>query len=237
MPGTRSPYLGGSLSTSKRCYFDAMTYIIHGARGSGSSIIEAACVELGVDYDVHDLDGKNDEHRGDDYAALNPQRKVPTLEVEGGELIPESVAILLTLDERHRAGELMPPPGSRDRGQALRWMIFLAAEMYPIVEIMDFPERFVASAECTESVLGRAKEIWRERWLIVENHIAGSPYCVPGGFSATDLYITVLSRWEEMAEWRRENLPRVEALANEVLARPALAHVWARHFPKDRPQE
>lgn len=213
-----------------------MTYAIYGAPGSGSGIVEAACAELGVVYEVRDLDARAGEHRGDAYAARNPQRKLPTLEVEGGEVITESVAILLTLDERHREAGLLPPPGSRERAQALRWMMFLATELYPIVEIIDHPERFVGagagsgSSERIEAVRERAKEIWHQRWLVVEANVAGAPYCVESGFSATDLYITVLSRWDMKAAWRQEHLPKVEALAAAVRGRPALAKVWARHI-------
>jgi GST-like protein len=207
-----------------------MTYIIHGARGSGSSIVELACAELGVDYEVRDLDVRAEQQRGEAYTALNPQQKLPTLEVQGGEVITETVAILITLDERHPQAGLLPPPGSRPRAQALRWMAFMATELYPIVEIIDFPERFAAAADGTQTLRERAKEIWHQRWRVVEAGVAGSPYCVDSGFSATDLYIGVLSRWDLTEAWRREQLPKVEALAAAVRGRPGLGPVWSRHF-------
>lgn len=200
-----------------------MTYIIHGAPGSGSCIVEAACAEIGVDYEVRDLDARGNEHRGEAYAALNPQRKMPTLEVAGGEIITESAAIVLTLDERHRDAGLLPRP---------RWMLVFATELYPVVEIMDYPERFTPSSASPEAMHDRAKEIWHERWLVIERSLAasaGSPYMVDSGFSAADLYVTLLSRWDLKEDWRCEHLPRVEALAAAVLARPSLASVWTRH--------
>jgi glutathione S-transferase len=203
-------------------------YIIHGAPGSGSGIVEAACAEIGVDYEVRDLDARNDEHRAEAYAALNPHRKIPTLEVDDGEIITESVAIVLTLDERHRDAGLLPPAGSKERAQALRWMLFLATEMYPLVEMIDYPERFAGSHHGVETVRERAEQLWRQRWRVLETNVAGSPYCVASGFSATDLYITKFSVWLDEC-WRREHLPRVEALTSAVLARPALTAVWARH--------
>jgi glutathione S-transferase len=205
-----------------------MKYIIHGAPGSGSGIVEAACAEIGVEYEVRDLDARNDEHRGEAYEAINPHRKMPTLVTEGGEIITESVAILLTLDERHRDAELLPPPGSKDRAQALRWMVFMATEMYPLVEMMDYPERFAASADGEMAIRERAEEISHERWRLLEANVSGTPYFLASGFSATDLYITKFAVWLDAA-WRRENLPQVDALTSAVLARPALAPVWARH--------
>ena len=37
----------------------------------------------------------------------------------------------------------------------------------------------------------------RERWQIVEVEIAGGPYLLSSGFSLTDLYIAVVSRWAQ----------------------------------------
>lgn len=205
-----------------------MRYVIHGAPGSGSGIVEAACAEIGVEHEARDLDARNDEHRGDAYRTINPHRKMPTLELETGEIITESVAILITLDERHREAGLLPPPGSEERAQALRWMLFLATELYPMVEMIDYPERFVPKGEA-EVLRERAEEIVRERWRTIEASIAGSPYLLASGFCATDLYVTKLGVWLDGA-WRREHLPKVDALITAVRARPALAKVWARHI-------
>ena len=207
-----------------------MTYVIYGAPGSGSGIVEAACAEIGVDYEVRDLDAQNNAHRNDAYAAINPHRKMPTLEVDGGEVVTESVAILLTLDERHRDAGLLPPPGSTERAQALRWMLYLATEIYPLVEIEDYPDRFAPTSDASAALKARVDAITRERWKVLEANIQGDPYFLTGGFTATDLYITKLAVWLD-AVWRRQHLPRVERITVAVRARPALAPVWARHIP------
>lgn len=206
-----------------------MTYTIYGAPGTGSGIIEAACQEIGADYQVRDLDARNDEHRGDHYAALNPHRKMPTLETADGEVITESVAILLTLDERHREAKLLPPPGSKDRAQALRWMLFLAAEIYPLIEIIDYPERFAEAGPAADGLRAKAEGILHGRWRVVDANVSGAPYCVSSGFSATDLYITKVGAWLD-ATWRREQVPKVHAIYEAVRSRASLTKVWARHI-------
>lgn len=204
-----------------------MRYIIWGARGTGSGIVEAACAELGVEYEARDLDARNDEHRGGAYRAVNPHGKMPALQA-GDEVITESVAILLALDERHREGGLLPPPGSRERAQALRWMLYLATEIYPLVEWDDYPERLAPAPDGAEALRERARSITRERWRLLEGQIAG-PYLLASGFTATDLYLTKLAVWQPEA-FRRAELPKVQALVDTVRARPKLEQVWARHL-------
>ena len=206
-----------------------MTYTLYGEKGSGSCIVEATLEELGADYVTRDIDLGSDEQRGPEYAGINPQRKLPALVTPAGETLTESVAILLTLMERHAEHTLLPADPAA-RAQALRWLVFVAAELYPIVEINDYPERFTPDQACAAGVRERAKQIWRERWLIVEDNVSGEPYLLASGFCVTDIYIAVVSRWAQQGKWRPRHIPRIEALSAAVAARPATAPVWQRHF-------
>ena len=207
-----------------------MTYLLYGARGSGSCAVECALAEIGADCERRTLSLRGDEQRGAEYEAINPQRKVPALVIDGDQLLTESVAILLTLDERHPEAGLLPPKGTARRAHALRWLLFAATEIYPIVEINDYPERFATDPAATEAMRERAREIWRTRWLVVEENISGEPYLSAHGFSVTDIYLAVVSRWAQQNAWRPTHVPKVERLTAAVAARPAIAPVWARHF-------
>jgi glutathione S-transferase len=209
-----------------------MTYRLYGELGSGSGIIEAAFAVLGVAHETQSVSLESGQQRGDDYARLNPQRKLPTLVTPAGEVLTESAAILLVLDERHPEARLLPPPGTPERAQALRWLVFLAAEVYPIVEIYDYPERFAPGAELADGMRDVARRIWRERWSVIERQVAGDPWLLPSGFCFTDVYIAALSRWVQPREWRPAHIPRVEAIAAAVAARPVIGPIWSRHYAR-----
>ena len=211
-----------------------MTYVLYGHRRSGSLAVEMALAEIGLTYQVRDVDLEAEAQRDESYASVNPQRKLPALVTPSGETLTESVAILLTLDQRHPEGKLLPRDAT-ERAQALRWLLFVATEIYPLVEINDYPERFSPTTETVGAMRQVARSIWRERWLIVEGEIAGVPYVLPSGFCLTDIYIAVVSRWAQQDTWRPENLPKVEKLTAAVAARPATAPVWSRHRPDVTP--
>lgn len=211
-----------------------MTYILYGHRRSGSLAVEMALAEIGVDYEIRDVDLESAAQRNESYASVNPQQKIPALITSSGETLTESVAILLTLNERHPEAELLPK-NAADRAQALRWLLFIATEIYPIVEINDYPERFSPTKETVDAVRDNARSLWRERWTLVEDEISGTPFFFRSGFCLTDIYIAVVSRWAQQDSWRIEKLPKVEQLTAAVAARPSTAPVWSRHKPNVTP--
>lgn len=141
------------------------------------------------------------------------------------------MAIVLTLAERYPTVPLLPPVATSERARALRWMLFAATELYPIIEIVDYPARFAPDAETGPGVREVAMNTWRQRWRTVEAALSDGPFLLGSQFCATDVYLAVLSRWDLPAEWRAANLPRLEQLAAAVARRPALQTLWQRHFP------
>lgn len=211
-----------------------MSYVLYGDPGSGSATVELALAELGEAVDLVDISLDRDAQRGDDYAAINAQRKLPALVTPDGETLTESLAILLTLAERHPESVLLPH-APRERAQALRWLQFMASELYPVIEIIDYPERFQPELDATpearrDEIRRGVREIWKRRWLLVEQAAGGAPWFLPDGFCLVDIYAAVMSRWAQVAEWREQNLPHVEGIAAAVAKRPGLESVWQRHF-------
>ena len=136
-----------------------MTYVLHGARGSGSCAVECVLAEIGADYELRELSLRDDEQQGEEYAAINSHCKVPSLIIDDGPPLTESVAILLTLNDRHPEAALLPAKGTPARAQALRWLLFAATEIYPIVEINDYPERFATDPDQVDAMRERARKI------------------------------------------------------------------------------
>lgn len=199
-------------------------------RQSGSCSAECALAEAGTGYETIDVDLAANAQLSAEYSAINPVCKIPALRLPDGETITESAAILLAIADRHPDAELLPPPGSNARAQCFRWIAFCASEIYPVVEIVDYPERFSPAGEQADSLRQRARDRLRDRALIVERAIAGNPWLLETGFSVADLYAANLTRWSTGGEWRAENCPKLEALVAAIASRPKAGPVWRRHF-------
>ena len=82
--------------------------LLYHVPGSRSCRVRWLLEELGVDYTLESLSITDGSLRTDEYRALNPLGRVPTLE-DGGVAFYESGAILQYLLENYADGNLAPP--------------------------------------------------------------------------------------------------------------------------------
>jgi len=208
-----------------------MSYILYGDKGSGAFSAEAVLAEAGAPYEFKLVSLEKNEQREPSFLAINPSGKMPALRLPEGQIVTESLAILLTLADHFPNARLLPPQGGPARAQAYRWLAFMASEIYPMVEISDYPDRFVEK-DGAKVMRETARSRIRERLLIVERMVDG-PWFLSSGFSIVDIYAAMFSRWRGSIgkTWLSEgHIPKLEKLAFAVSRRPAVAPVWQRHF-------
>jgi len=208
-----------------------MTWTIHGDRGSGSFIVEALLAEAGAPVRLVDHALESNAQRDPAYLALNPMGQLPALVTPDGQLVSESAACVLVVAETFPEARLAPPPGHQDRAKFLRWLITIAGNIYPCVSRWDYPERFTTDPAGAEAVKQAAREEADRHWQMVVDQLRPDPWCL-SDFSALDVQVAVMSRWMGGPDRRREKFPALDAHAARVLARPAIAPVFARHYPE-----
>ena len=206
-----------------------MGFTLYGDLGSGAFSAEAALAEAGAPYRFELVSLEKNEQKQPAFLAINPSGKMPALRLPEGDIVTESAAILLTLADHFPQARLLPPQASNDRALAYRWLAFMASEIYPIVEIVDYPERFMPPGGDAGALRKIARDRIRERILIIERMIKG-PFLLGGGFSILDIYAAMFTRWSLEPDWKLAHIPRLMALADAVSQRPAIAPVWQRHF-------
>jgi glutathione S-transferase len=209
-----------------------MTYRIFGDLRSGAFSAEAALAEAGAPYEFQIISLDKNEQREPAFLAVNPSGKVPALHLPEGEIVTESAAILLTVADHFPNARLLPAQGTSARAQAYRWLAFMASEIYPMVEISDYPQRFAPEGPQSESLRERVQQRIRERLLIVERNAEG-PWFLASGFSILDIYAAMFTCWRGSVgrEWLDAgNIPKLKAIARGLSERSVIAPVWRRHF-------
>jgi maleylacetoacetate isomerase len=102
-------------------------------RSSAAYRVRIALNLKGLAYDmvpVH-LTKDGGQHRRDDYRAVNPQMRVPALELADGTVLLQSLAIIEYLDETHPQPPLLPSdPLARAQVRALAQIV--ACDIHPL---------------------------------------------------------------------------------------------------------
>jgi GST-like protein len=203
---------------------------LYGARGSGSAAIEAALARAGLAFTRVDAASWTPGPGFDELLRVNPLGQIPTLVLADGTVLTESAAILIHLGLTCPPGLLLPA-GASERARALRGLVYLPANCYAAISVIDYPERWCEP--CDDATKERIRAGTRARlhhhWRVFADAFgigfdAGSP-------GALELLATVVSKWSGARAHLQAERPAFFAQLQRVEQHADVAPVFARHWP------
>ncbi len=205
---------------------------LYGCHGCGSAVIEVLLERAGVEFVYREVEPWKKGAGADALKAVNALAQVPTIKLGDGSVMTESAAMIVALDDLHPAAGILPRPGDPRRPLALRWIVFIAGNMYPAISIGDFPERWVKGKGARAELKDGAVERLKAYWTMLEQSLKPKPYLAGAQMTALDVYAAMLSRWRPGRAWVEEHCPRVAAALRLTEQDPVVARVWARNFKR-----
>ena len=117
------------------------------------------------------------------FKAINPNARVPVLEIAPGEYLPESNAILWYLAE----GSALIPQQRYQRGQCLQWMFFEQYSHEPYIAVARFINRFLPQNHARRAELPTLLERGYKALDVMELHLQQHAYMVAESYSIADI--------------------------------------------------
>jgi GST-like protein len=212
-------------------------YTLFGFKGSGSAAVEAALDVSGAPYRLVEAASWAPSSALAELEALNPLKQIPTLQLPDGKVLTESAAILIHLGLAFPASGILPADPWQ-RAQAIRGLVFIAANCYSAISIIDYPERWYAHVDDAAKALLRqgTRQRLHLHWEMFADQFFAQPFlsgALPGGL---DFLAAVVSKWSGSRAHLREARPDFFATLERIEQYPQVAQVFARHWnPQTNP--
>lgn len=206
---------------------------LYGAEASGAVAVEAALTLLGLPYQLIEGATWAEAAARDRVAPANPMRQIPTLVLDGGEVMTESAAILIYLADLHPASRLAPAADDPRRRPFLRWMLYVSSAIYALHWIKPDVKRIGAPDSARDAVVDALHDRIAFCWANMEAQLTPGRYLLGGELTALDLYVAVISRFGPWRERFEAAAPRMAAAIRHVDEDPRLAALWRERFPED----
>jgi GST-like protein len=208
-------------------------WTLYGSDGSGSAAVEIALQRCGLPFEVLRASAWEADSAQAELAQVNPLGQIPTLVSPSGEVLTESAAILAELGLRHPASALLPADAA-GRARVLRGLVYVAANCYAAIGVIDYPERWTSGDEAAlDALRAGARRRLHKLWLHFADqfHDATQPWLGGSQAGALDLLAAVVSRWSGARAHLKSRRPALHTLLENVATHPQHVAVWQRHFP------
>ena len=209
-------------------------YVLYGSRNSGSAAVEAALELARAPYRIVSAASWDKTAAFEELKRVNPLHQIPTLVCPDGTVISESAAILIHLGLAHPRAKLLPANASQ-RAQAIRAMVFVAANCYAAIGVIDYPERWHGKGDkdADERLRKGARRRLHKLWCVFADTFAADKqagFLFGEQLGAADVLAAVVSRWSGARKHLAKQRPALHAMLLRIEAHPTVAPVIERHW-------
>lgn len=201
-------------------------YTLYWSPNSAALAAQICLEEAGAEYETRRVPINEVPQKDPDYLRLNPAGKVPTLVVDGKQVVYECAAICLFLADRHKDAKLMPPSGDPALGTALQWLIFQTNTLQPAILQFYYPDRQTTEPNNTKPLVDNARQTIEDHWARIDAHLgANGPFFTGDRFTAADAFAFMLSNWRDSCPVLPSRFANVMRLADAVRQRPSVQRI------------
>ncbi|NIS07116.1 MAG: glutathione S-transferase family protein [Gammaproteobacteria bacterium] len=178
--------------------------------------VRLVLAHLGLPFTRVELDTDKGATRTPEYLAKNPNGKVPALELETGDVLWESNAILFYLAE----GSTLLPEKALDRARVLQWMFFEQYSHEPYIAVSRHVLKHLELTDERRALVASKREPGYRALGVMEAHLTGRSFFVAEQFSIADVALYAYTHVAEEGGFELTDFSAVRSWLGCVSAQP-----------------
>jgi len=173
------------------------------------------------DYDLVLLDMKNTEHRSDNYKAINPKARVPSL-IVNETVLTETPAILVYLAQIAPESSLALPKDPLQYALIQSFNNYLCSTVHVAHAHRYRGNRWVDDKAALAALTANVPNTMTACCADLEEHFVAGPYVLGDEFSICDPYLFTIGTWLESDGVNLEKFQKIKAHQEMMLTRSAV---------------
>lgn len=150
------------------------------------------------------------------FLAMNPNGKIPVLEIGQGDTLAESNAILFYLAQ----GSALWPTDPRLQAEVLKWMFFEQYSHEPYIAVARFIVHYLGRPESQEARLDGLKAGGEKALAVMEQQLKQSPYLCGDAPTIADIALYAYTHVAEEGIFSLQGWPAIRSWIARIQAHP-----------------
>ena len=189
---------------------------LYSTQSSGNSYkVRLLLAKLHQPFELVEVNIFAGEHRTPEFMAMNPEGRVPLLDVHG-RLLAESNAILFYLAQ----GSALWPTDPRQQAEVLKWLFFEQYSHEPYIAVARFIVHYLGRPESQEARLDGLKAGGEKALAVMEQQLTQSPYLCGDAPTIADIALYAYTHVAEEGIFSLQGWPAIRSWIARIEAHP-----------------
>jgi glutathione S-transferase len=172
--------------------------------------------QLGIAYQRIPVDILKGESRTAEFLTMNPVGKTPALEIQPGQYLFESNAIIYYLAD----GTDFLPADRWERAQVMQWLFFEQYSHEPNIATVRFWISIANIAEQKREAIVQKQELGYAALRVMEQHLERSDYFVGNRYTIADIALYAYTHVAEEGNFELRKFPAIVAWCDRIARQP-----------------
>lgn len=155
--------------------------------------VTAMMAQLGIDFEIVNVDFRAGETRTPEFLKMNPLGQVPVLMLDDGRTITESLAICMYLVEKFPAAGLGPT--EEERPEYLQWCMFTACSLESPMMMIKAHTMYLPEEQRIPQVAEMGRGMMDKVLNRLEIALDGKDYLISNRYTAADVLVGGTLAW------------------------------------------
>ena len=190
---------------------------IYGDPQSGNCYkVQLVCQLLNIDHQWIDVDILAGDTKSDDFLKKNPNGKIPLLELDSGETLSESNAIINYL----AFGSDLYPNDRLAQARVLQWQFFEQYSHEPFIAVARFINKYLGLPEDKADEYAAKQTGGHKALQVMEQQLAETPFLAGEKVTTADISLYAYTHVADEGGFELEAYPAIRAWLDRVAALP-----------------